>query len=111
MVDNLCVDQTGRMPETCLRDGQKENYLSPHDHPITAMAAGAVPPGAVCAWSFDDGVSDPGQATTRCDDPVRIRVRHGQTTIATVDVGLPDGTAQRVIADITVQGFSDCGNG
>jgi lysophospholipase L1-like esterase len=111
MVDNLCVDQTGRMPETCLRDGQKENYLSPHDHAITAMAAGAVPPGALCAWSFDDGESEPGQATTRCDDPVRIRVRHGLTTIATVDVGLPDGTAQRVVADITVRDFLIAGMG
>ncbi len=36
MVDNLCVDQTGRLPESCVRDGQKENYLSPADHPITA---------------------------------------------------------------------------
>ena len=111
MVDNLCVDQTGRMPETCLRDGQKENYLSPADHPITAMAAGAVPPGAICAWSFDDGVSDPGQTTTRCDDPVRIRVRHGHTTIATVDVGLPDGTAQRVVAEIAVRDLLVAGMG
>ena len=111
MVDNLCVDQTGRMPESCLRDGQKENYLSPHDHPITAMVAGAVPPGALCAWSFDDGESEPGQATTRCDDPVRIRVRHGLTTVATVDVGLPDGTAQRVSADITVKDFLIAGMG
>lgn len=111
MVDNLCVDQTGRMPETCQRDGEKENYLSPVDHPITAIAAGAVPPGAVCAWNFDDGESTPGQATTRCDDPVRIRVRHGRPTIATVDVGLPDGTAQRVTAEILVRDLLVAGMG
>jgi len=111
MVDNLCVDQTGRMPETCQRDGVKENYLSPADHPITAMAAGAVPPGALCAWNFDDSESPPAQATTRCDDPVRIRVRHGHTTIATVDVGLPDGTAHRAMAEITVSDLLIAGMG
>ena len=111
MVENLCVDQTGRMPEICLRDGQKENYLSPVDHPITAMAAGAVPPGAVCAWSFDDGETEPGQATTRCDDPVRIRVRHGRPTIATVDVALADGTAQRVTTEILIKDLLIAGMG
>ncbi len=64
MVDNLCVDQTGRLPESCLRDGEKENYLSPVDHPIIARAVGAVPQGALCAWTFDDGEGTPGQATT-----------------------------------------------
>jgi lysophospholipase L1-like esterase len=111
MVDNLCVDQSGRMPETCLRDGEKENYLSPVDHPITAVAAGAVPAGAVCAWSFDDGETAPGQATARCDEPVRVRVRHGRPTIATVDVGLPDGTAQRVISEILVKDLLIAGMG
>jgi hypothetical protein len=110
-VDNLCVDQSGRLPETCQRDGEKENYLSPVDHPITAIAAGAVPPGAICAWNFDDGESPPGQATTRCDEPVRIRVKYGRPTIATVDVGLPDGTAQRVAADILVSDLLIAGMG
>lgn len=111
MVDNLCVDQTGRMPETCQRDGEKENYLSPVDHPITAIAAGAVPAGAICAWNFDDGESAPGQATTRCGEPVRIRVKYGRPTVATVDVGLPDGTAQRVTADILVNDLLIAGMG
>lgn len=111
MVDNLCVDQSGRMPEICLRDGQKENYLSPADHPISALVAGDVPPGAICAWNFDDGETAPGQATTRCDDPVRIRVKYGRPTIATVDVGLPDGTAQRVISEILVRDLLIAGMG
>lgn len=111
MVDKLCVDQSGRMPETCQRDGENENYLSPADHAITAVVAGAVPQGAVCAWNFDDGESPPGQATTRCDDPVRIRVKHGRPTVATVDVGLPDGTAQRVSAEILVQDLLIAGMG
>jgi hypothetical protein len=111
MVDNLCVDQTGRLPESCLRDGQKENYLSPIDHPILARATGAVPQGALCAWSFDDGEGAPGQATTRCDEEVRIRVRQGRTTIATVDVALPDGSAQRVLAEIAVRDYLIAGMG
>jgi hypothetical protein len=111
MVDNLCVDQTGRLPESCLRDGEKENYLSPVDHPILARAAGAVPQGALCAWTFDDGEGTPGQATTRCDEEVRIRVRQGRTTIAAVDVALPDGTAQRAIAEIAVRDYLIAGMG
>jgi hypothetical protein len=111
MVDNLCVDQTGRLPESCLRDGEKENYLSPIDHPILAKAAGAVPQGALCAWTFDDGEGTPGQATTRCDEEVRIRVRQGRTTIAAVDVALPDGTAQRAIAEIAVRDYLIAGMG
>jgi len=111
MVDNLCVDQTGRLPESCVRDGEKENYLSPADHPITAVVAGAVPPDALCAWSFDDGEGEPSQATTRCDEDVRIRVRSGRPTIASVDVALPDGTAQRVTTEIAVKDFLIAGMG
>ena len=111
MVDNLCVDQTGRLPETCLREGEKENYLSPLDHPIVARAVGAVPSGALCAWSFDDGQGAAAQATTRCDEDVRIRVRQGRTTIATVDVALPDGSAQRVLAEIAVRDYLIAGMG
>ena len=111
MVDNLCVDQTGRMPETCLRDGEKENYLSPADHPIVVRVAGAAPPGALCAWNFEDGEGAPGQATARCDEDVRIRVRQGRTTITTVDVGLPDGTAHRVLREIAVKDILIAGMG
>ena len=111
MVDNLCVDQTGRLPETCLRDGTKESYLSPADHPVSALAAGAVPANAICAWIFDDGEGTPGTTTARCDEEVKIRVRRGRATLATVDVALPDGTAQRVIAEIIVQDFLIAGMG
>ena len=109
--DNLCVDQTGRLPETCLRDGEKENYLSARRSPDHRQGWGAVPPGALCAWTFDDGEAAPGQATTRCDEEVRIRVRYGRTTIAAVDVALPDGTAQRAIAEIAVRDFLIAGMG
>jgi hypothetical protein len=111
MLDNLCVDQTGRLPESCLRDGEKENYLSPTDHPIVARVVGALPPNSVCAWNFDDSETPSAQATTRCDEEVRIRVRRGPVTIASVDVALPDGTAQRVIAEIAVRDFLIAGMG
>ena len=50
MVDNLCVDQTGRLPETCQRDGEKENYLCASRSSDRGRARRArVPPGALCA--------------------------------------------------------------
>ena len=42
---------------------------------------------------------------------MRLRVRYGKTTVATVDVGLPDGTAQRVLAEIAVQDLLIAGMG
>src|SRR5437016_11882488 len=32
MVDHLCIDAAGKLPETCERDGERENYLTPKDH-------------------------------------------------------------------------------
>ncbi len=111
MVDNLCVDQSGRIPEFCQRDGERENYVVPADHPIGVVAAGALPPQAVCAWTFDDGQGAPRQVTTPCEEEVRLRVRAGKPTTAALDVGLPDGTAQRVVADILVKDMLIAGMG
>src|SRR5450755_1830933 len=54
-VNRLCIELSGRVGEACTRDGVKENYLAPADHPVTVRLAGPVPVGATCAWSFDDG--------------------------------------------------------
>ena len=54
-VNRLCIDSTGRVSEPCTRDNVKESYLTPIDHPVTVRLTGAVPVGATCAWSFDDG--------------------------------------------------------
>ncbi|TMJ14097.1 MAG: hypothetical protein E6G93_19525, partial [Alphaproteobacteria bacterium] len=55
MVNRLCIDLSGRVNEPCTRDNVKESYLTPIDHPITVRLTGAVPVGAICTWSFDDG--------------------------------------------------------
>ena len=36
VVDSLCVDATGKLLESCSRDGERELYLSPRDHRIGA---------------------------------------------------------------------------
>ena len=40
VVDNLCLDNFGKLLETCERDGQRENYLAPRDHPIGVALSG-----------------------------------------------------------------------
>jgi hypothetical protein len=111
MLDHLCVDQSGRIPEVCQRDGERENYMAPADFPVGMVVAGPLPPNAVCAWSFDDGEGAPRQVTVSCDEEVRLRVRAGRPTTAAVDVGLPDGTAQRVLAEIAVRNLLIAGMG
>jgi hypothetical protein len=103
MVANLCLDESGDLLETCERDGQKENYLDPTDHPIGVTISGPVPQDATCVWSFDDGQAAVRQSTVPCNQEVRLRVPFGRATVATVDIPLGDGTAQRVAAEISVR--------
>ena len=110
-VERLCVDRAGTLMDVCDRDGVRENYLSPRDHRIGAVLAGGVPANLSCAWSFDDGEGEPRQATLPCDEEVKLNVIYGRTTVATVDIVLPDGTAQRVVADIAVRDVLIAGMG
>jgi len=111
IVERLCLDRTGRLLETCDRDGTRENYLSPRDHAVGVVLAGALPPNMRCQWSFEDGTGEPRQTEVACDDEVRIRVAYGKTTNATVDIALPDGTAQRVVTEIAVRDVLIAGMG
>lgn len=111
MVGNLCVDQSGRIPEFCQRGGEREHYMAPADYPIGVLAAGNLPPNATCAWTFDDGQGAPRQVTVPCEEEVRLRVRASKATTAALDVGFPDGTAQRVVADILVKDVLIAGMG
>src|SRR5262245_54030956 len=52
-VERLCADRSGRLLEVCDRDGARENYLSPRDHRIGAVLAGALPANVSCVWNFD----------------------------------------------------------
>ena len=111
VVADLCLDNYGNLVETCERDGVKENYLVPADHPIGVTIAGTLPPGANCVWSFDEGNGPAAQTEAPCDREVRLRVPSGRTTIASVDIPLGDGTAQRVSTEIAVRDFLIAGLG
>jgi hypothetical protein len=111
IVGDLCLDDSGNLLETCERDGERESYLSPRDYPVGVTVSGAVPEGLDCLWTFNDGDTSPRQSTAPCDHEVKLRVRAGRTTIATVDIPLGDGTAQRVTADIAVHDLLIAGIG
>src|SRR6188472_3399383 len=102
MVNRLCIDLQGRVNQPCTRDNVKENYITPIDHPVTVRLTGAVPVGATCAWSFDDG-DGPQQSTFDCAEPINLRVRYGKQTVASVDVSSGSDPTQRVQAEIQVR--------
>ncbi|WP_027528646.1 hypothetical protein [Bradyrhizobium sp. Ec3.3] len=111
MVNRLCIDLQGRVNQPCTRDNVKENYITPVDHPVTVRLTGAVPVGAICAWSFDDG-DGPQASTFDCAEPVNLRVRYGRQTVATVDVSSGSDPTQRIqteieVRDIFVAGLGD----
>src|SRR6202035_435337 len=85
-VNRLCIDLSGRVSEPCTRDNVKESYLTPSDHPVTLRLTGAIPVGATCAWSVDDGEGPPRQSTLDCAEPLSFRARYGRPTMASVDV-------------------------
>ncbi|CAM5345730.1 GDSL-like Lipase/Acylhydrolase OS=Afipia felis OX=1035 GN=NCTC12722_01496 PE=4 SV=1 [Afipia felis] len=112
-VGRLCIDPAGHVSNPCLRDNVKEDYLAPADHPVTIRLTGAVPVGAVCAWSFNDNEGPPIQTTLDCSEAINFRVRSGRTTIASVDVSsggsdtpLHDST-QIAVRDILIAGLGD----
>ena len=103
VVANLCVDTSGNLMTTCERDGTKENYVTPADHRIGVELSGNVPQGATCTWTFDDGQGALRQNEAPCEGEVVLRVASGRTTVASVDIPLGDGTAQRVVTEIYVR--------
>lgn len=111
VVGNLCLDKAGDLEETCERDGVRENYLMPADHPIGVTISGPAPQDATCVWSFDDGSGAARQTPAPCDQEVKLRIRSGHPTIASVDIPLGDGTAQRVTAEIAVRDLLIAGLG
>jgi hypothetical protein len=111
MVDHLCVDGAGKLTEFCDRDGEREVYLAPVDHRVGATLAGPVPAGATCVWNFDDGSIPPQQASVNCNEEVRLRLRYGKVTIASVGVTAPDGSIQQATTEIQVRDFLIAGLG
>src|SRR6266481_8154609 len=109
-VNRLCIDLSGRVNEPCTRDNVKESYLTPIDHPLTVRLTGAVPVGATCAWSFDDG-DGAQQSTFDCAEPVNLRARYGRQTVATVDVSSGSDGSQRISTEIAVRDIFIAGLG
>lgn len=110
-VERLCVDRSGKLLEFCDRDGEREVYLSPRDHRVGVALVGTVPANEGCIWSFDDGDGPARQFTTACNEEVKLRLRYGRPTFATVDLSLPDGTAQRLVREIQVRDVLIAGMG
>jgi hypothetical protein len=110
MVNRLCIDLTGRVSEPCTRDNVKESYLTPTEHPVTVRLTGAIPVGATCAWSFDDGDA-PRQSTQDCAEPINFRARYGRATVATVDVSSGPEAPQHLSAEIRVRDIFVAGLG
>jgi hypothetical protein len=110
-VERLCVDRAGNLMEVCERDGTREVYLAPRDHRVGVILAGTVPANTGCAWSFEDGEGAARQISVPCDEEVKLRVAYGRTTVASVDILLPDGSAQRVVTDIAVRDLLLAGMG
>ncbi len=109
-VNRLCIDLLGRVSEPCSRDGVKESYLTPTEHPVTLRLTGQVPVGATCAWSLDDG-DGPRQSTFDCAEPVNFRARYGRPTVATVDVSSAEApvrlSTEVAVRDIFIAGLGD----
>ncbi len=110
-VDHLCVNAAGTVLDTCDRDGERENYLAPKTHLVVARLAGAVPPGATCNWSFDDGTIPPKQVNAPCNQPVQQRLAYGKPTIAAVGITRPDNSVDSVSAEIEVRDLLIAGMG
>jgi len=111
VVGSLCVDASGNIMQSCDRDGVKESYLDPMDHAVGVVISGNVPPGQTCSWSFDDGVGPLRQTDAPCEEEVKLRVASGRTTVATADIPLGDGTAQRIVTEINVRDLLVAGMG
>ena len=109
-VNRLCIDLAGRVSEPCSRDGVKESYLTPVDHPVIVRLTGAIPVGATCVWSLDDG-DGPRQSTFDCAEPVNFRARYGRPTVATVEVSSGSEAPQRVATEIMVRDIFIAGLG
>jgi hypothetical protein len=111
MVTRLCIDGTGRVLDTCLRDGVRESYLSPVDHRVTVRLTGAVPADASCAWSFDSGQGPPQTLAVGCGEEVNLRALNGKTTKVTVDItagGVTRRAADAIeVRDLLIAGLGD----
>ncbi len=110
-VERLCVDRGGRLLEFCERDGERESYLNPRDHRIGVTLEGILPAIRVLRLELRRRRRAPRSVKTDCIEEVKLRVRYGRPTQASVDIILRDGTAQRVTTEIQVRDVLIAGMG
>ncbi len=110
-VTRLCMDGAGTLTDTCVRDGVREPYLTPVDHRISVRLTGAVTPGSICAWTFDNGEAAAHTVTKQCNEDVGLRARYGLTTGVTVDITPPADTTRRATGEIAVRDLLIAGLG
>ena len=111
LIGQLCLDAAGRLLESCVRDGKRENYLAPVEHRVGVIIADA-PAHAACTWEFDDGDALPRKITLPCDEEVRLSVRYGRPTTATVELIPYEGAIQEarteiLVRDVLIVGMGD----
>ena len=111
MVVRLCLDAIGQVQDQCVRDGVRENYLTPTDHRVEVRLAGTVPSGAACTWTFGDGEGKPRALDADCSEAVSVRPRYGRPTMATVDIAVPGGPVRRATGEIAVRDLLIAGLG
>jgi len=110
-VERLCLDATGKLLDTCERDGERESYLKPSDYAVRVTVAAPVPAGATCAWTFRDGEERPQELTIGCEEDVTMRVAAGRVTRARLDIIPPAGPVLHGEADILVRDLLIAGLG
>jgi hypothetical protein len=111
LIGQLCLDAAGRVLESCMRDGKRENYLAPADHRVGVVIANA-PAHAACTWVFDDGDSPPQKITLACDEEVRLWARYGRPTTATVELipyegAIAEARTEILVRDVLIVGMGD----
>ena len=111
MVERLCVDRAGKLLEFCERDGEREIYASPRDHRVGIKLVGALPSNEGCVWTFDDGDGAARHVKGACNQEVNVRLPHGRPNMVSVDIVLPDGTAQRIVSEVQVRDVLIAGMG
>ena len=90
---------------------RSENYLAPKTTAVVVRLTGAVPAGATCNWSFDDGTIPPQQVNAACSEAVQLRVRYGKPTIAAVGITRPDNSVESASTEIRVRDLLIAGLG
>ena len=110
MLNSLCIDAAGTVLDTCERDGVRESYISPADHLVGVIATQS-PAGAMCAWAFEQVNTQPQALSTPCDEEVRIRLRYGTPSFATVTMSVEGGTTATASAEILVRDLLIAGLG